>query len=148
MRVIVASDRQPRSKLKALDVALALTRGIYAAVYDAEDIPDLGQLRRAAQRFAAAPDRTFCVQARLALYNARQSWITRHFTLEYAALFQALLPALFRLGLAMPLSGTSNHFPRAFVGAEPRYPFSEDADLGIRLARRSPPFPAASTTSP
>ena len=64
--------------------------------------------------------------------------LTRQFALEYSALFDGLLPALRRLGTPLPLGGTSNHFPRhvleALGGWDP-YNVTEDADLGIRLAR-------------
>lgn len=53
-------------------------------------------------------------------------------------MFDGLLPALERLRLPIPLGGTSNHFRldilRA-VGAWDPYNVTEDADLGIRLAR-------------
>jgi cellulose synthase/poly-beta-1,6-N-acetylglucosamine synthase-like glycosyltransferase len=138
MRVIVVPDRQPRTKPRALATALGLTRGELVAVYDAEDIPAVNQLRAAAAAFAREPGRYACLQARLAIYNPRQSWITRHFTLEYAALFHALLPAIVRLGWPVPLSGTSNHFVRAVLDQCQWDPFNvtEDAELGIRLTRR------------
>jgi cellulose synthase/poly-beta-1,6-N-acetylglucosamine synthase-like glycosyltransferase len=58
---------------------------------------------------------------------------------EYSALFDAILPALARLGLPVPLGGTSNHFHRATlaaVGGWDPFNVTEDADLGFRLARR------------
>ena len=64
--------------------------------------------------------------------------LTRQFTVEYTALFDGILPALERLQLPVPLGGTSNHFPRAVldaVGGWDPYNVTEDADLGIRLAR-------------
>jgi cellulose synthase/poly-beta-1,6-N-acetylglucosamine synthase-like glycosyltransferase len=79
-----------------------------------------------------------CVQGRLALYNPRPGWIARQFMLEYAALFDGMLHALVRLGLPVPLGGTSNHFPRAALealGGWDAYNVTEDADLGIRIAR-------------
>ena len=64
--------------------------------------------------------------------------LARQFALEYAAQFDALLPALERLGLPIPLGGTSNHFRvdrlKAVGGWDP-YNVTEDADLGFRLAR-------------
>jgi cellulose synthase/poly-beta-1,6-N-acetylglucosamine synthase-like glycosyltransferase len=60
------------------------------------------------------------------------------FALDYALWFDYLLPGLDRLGIPMPLGGTSNHFRtaalRAIHGWDP-YNVTEDADLGIRLAR-------------
>lgn len=137
MRTIVVPDQQPRTKPKALNTALALTRGDIIAVFDAEDVPARDQLRNAAAKFAEHPKRYACLQARLAIYNPRQSWLSRHFALEYAALFHGILPALVRLGLPFPLSGTSNHFPRAVLEAAAWDPFNvtEDADLGVRLSR-------------
>jgi glycosyltransferase XagB len=81
---------------------------------------------------------TACFQASLKIYNDNASWLTRQFSLEYLALFDWILPALRRHGLPIPLGGTSNHFRReALLAAGAWDPFNvtEDADLGIRLAR-------------
>jgi glycosyltransferase XagB len=60
------------------------------------------------------------------------------FALDYSLWFDFLLPGLDRLGIPMPLGGTSNHFRvdalRAIHGWDP-FNVTEDADLGIRLAR-------------
>lgn len=60
------------------------------------------------------------------------------FALDYALWFDFLLPGLDRLKIPMPLGGTSNHFRvdalRAIHGWDP-FNVTEDADLGIRLAR-------------
>src|SRR5438045_1916908 len=59
------------------------------------------------------------------------------FTLGYELWFGFLLPGLSRLGVPMPLGGTSNHF-RTTVLREIRgwdtFNVTEDADLGVRLA--------------
>jgi len=108
------------------------------AVFDAEDIPSRDQLRIAAAAFADRKELYACYQARLGIYNPRQSWLSRQFTVEYATLFHAFLPALAQVGVPIPLSGTSNHFPRHWLERSAWDPFNvtEDADLGIRLARR------------
>ncbi|OZA95879.1 MAG: hypothetical protein B7X67_24920, partial [Rhizobiales bacterium 39-66-18] len=80
-----------------------------------------------------------CVQARLAIDNGGDSWISRQFALEYAAQFDVILPAVAAFGLPMPLGGTSNHFRRSVlegVGAWDPHNVTEDADLGLRLARK------------
>ena len=137
-RVIVVPDVQPRTKPKALNYALAQARGSFVVVYDAEDIPEPGQLRGALAVFARSGPELACLQARLNIDRPDASLLTRQFTLEYSALFDALLPALERLALPVPLGGTSNHF-RADVlrriGAWDPFNMTEDADLGIRLAR-------------
>jgi cellulose synthase/poly-beta-1,6-N-acetylglucosamine synthase-like glycosyltransferase len=60
------------------------------------------------------------------------------FALDYALWFDALLPGLDRLGVPMPLGGTSNHFRtevlRELGGWDP-FNVTEDADLGIRIAQ-------------
>ncbi len=138
MQIVIVPAGLPRTKPRALMYALQSANGEYVVVYDAEDAPEPDQLRKALQRFALPHRKIGCVQARLNVYNPRQSWLTRQFTFEYTALFDAILPALQRLSLPVPLGGTSNHFPRAVldeVGGWDPYNVTEDADLGIRLAR-------------
>ncbi|MFN0025225.1 MAG: glycosyltransferase family 2 protein [Parvularculaceae bacterium] len=79
------------------------------------------------------------MQARLNFYNADENWLTRLFTLEYCLWFDHLLPALDRLGAPVPLGGTSNIFRTDAlieVGGWDPHNVTEDADLGLRLARR------------
>jgi cellulose synthase/poly-beta-1,6-N-acetylglucosamine synthase-like glycosyltransferase len=137
-RIVHVPDCFPRTKPKALNYALAFARGDLVVVYDAEDRPQPSQLRLAADLFARAPTDVACLQARLNIYNPGESWFARQFTIEYSALFDAVLPALASLRLPIPLGGTSNHFRRAALldlqGWDP-FNVTEDADLGIRLAR-------------
>ncbi len=138
MTVLTVAEGLPKTKPRALNYALQFASGDIVAIFDAEDIPEPDQLRRAAAAFAAAGAGLACVQARLNIYNPGASVLTRQFTLEYAALFDAMLPVLDRLGLALPLGGTSNHFRREILieaGAWDPYNVTEDADLGFRLAR-------------
>jgi cellulose synthase/poly-beta-1,6-N-acetylglucosamine synthase-like glycosyltransferase len=137
MQVVIVPDGEPRTKPRALNFAFAQATGDYIVVYDAEDMPEADQLRRAICRLRAAPE-LGCVQARLNVYNSDDTWLARQFAIEYTALFDCLLPALERLRLPVPLGGTSNHFPRQVleeVGGWDPYNVTEDADLGIRLAR-------------
>ncbi len=138
VEIIAVPPVGPRTKPKALNYALAFARGDLLTIYDAEDIPHPGQLRAAAAAFAAADPRTVCLQAELAFYNPNENWLSRQFTAEYAWLFRRLLPALARLGLPLMLGGTSNHFRTDALrraGAWDAYNVTEDADLGLRLAR-------------
>jgi glycosyltransferase XagB len=77
MRVVVVPDAQPRTKPKAMNYALRFARGSFVAVYDAEDIPDPLQLRRAIAVFRSSSARLGCIQARLNIYNRRTSWFSR-----------------------------------------------------------------------
>lgn len=137
-RVLLIPDCQPRTKPKALNYALQFARGSFVVIYDAEDRPQPGQLKLAVETFHRAPASLGCAQARLNIYNPNQSWISRQFTIEYSVLFDAVLPTLERYGLPVPLGGTSNHFRREtleHVSAWDPFNVTEDADLGIRLAR-------------
>lgn len=140
--VIKVPPSKPRTKPKALMFGLPLTRGTYVTIYDAEDRPEPDQLRKAVAAFATGSldERASlgCVQAALNITNGRCNFLTRHFELEYMALFDVFLPALTRLDLPIPLGGTSNHFRRQALlhsGGWDPYNVTEDADLGIRLAR-------------
>ena len=135
--VIVAPLGKPQTKPRALNIALSSARGDLIVVYDAEDIPASNQLRLAASRFAADKDLD-CLQARLAIRNHGESWLSKLFAIEYAILFDVINPGLCALDLPIPLGGSSNHFrvrSLVGVGAWDEWNVTEDADLGVRLAR-------------
>ena len=128
----------PRTKPRACNYALHFARGEYTVIFDAEDRPEPDQLRKAVAAFEARPANVACLQARLNFYNAQENILTRLFALDYAVWYEVMLPALDRLGVPMPLGGTSNHFRtavlRALGGWDP-FNVTEDADLGIRIAQ-------------
>lgn len=136
--VILVPAGRPQTKPRALNYALAFCRGELLTIYDAEDIPESDQLLKAARRFAAAPPDLACLQAKLTFFNPEENWLARQFTAEYEVLFGLLLPALADHRLPLPLGGTSNHFRMAALrraGAWDPFNVTEDADLGLRLAR-------------
>jgi cellulose synthase/poly-beta-1,6-N-acetylglucosamine synthase-like glycosyltransferase len=136
--IVIAPEVGPRTKPKALNAALSLVRGSFLVVFDAEDRPEPDQLRLALEAFVAGDKRLACVQARLTIDNAADSWLSRLFAAEYAGLFDVFLPGLAAWRLPLPLGGSSNHFRTAVlrrVGAWDPYNVTEDADLGMRLAR-------------
>ena len=90
--IIIAPPIGPRTKPKALNVALPLARGSYTVVYDAEDAPEPDQLRRAVAAFAAADERLACLQASLTIDNTADNWLARMFTANYAGQFDVFLP--------------------------------------------------------
>ena len=136
VELIVVPPSQPRTKPKALNYALSFARGQLLTIYDAEDVPEPDQLKRAVLAFRKAPWDVVCLQARLNYFNWRENWLTRMFTLEYSLWFDWYLPGLEALGIPIPLGGTSNHFRaevvRAVGGWDP-FNVTEDADLGIRF---------------
>ena len=136
--VLTVPDGQPRTKPRALNYGLAFARGELVTIFDAEDIPQPAQLRRAAALFAVLPEDVACLQAQLAWYNADASFFTRQIAIEYAMHFDVVLPFMAQMGMPLPLGGTSNHFRMRALDAIGRWDphnVTEDADLGIRLAR-------------
>lgn len=137
-QTIVVPKALPQTKPKALNYAMAFVRGQFLVIYDAEDQPEPDQLRLAVAQFQAEDDSLACIQCRLAYYNYDENWLTRQFAIEYAMLFDMFLPVLARLGLPLPLGGTSNHFRVEALrraGGWDAHNVTEDADLGLRLAR-------------
>lgn len=138
MRAVLVPAGTIRTKPRALNFALDLAGGDIVGVYDAEDAPAPDQLRKVAAAFAAAPPDVACIQAVLDYYNPRKNWLSRCFTLEYALWFRLVLPGIERLGLPLPLGGTSLFLRRETLrslGGWDAHNVTEDADLGIRLAR-------------
>ncbi|HLY29632.1 MAG TPA: glycosyltransferase, partial [Ktedonobacterales bacterium] len=134
--IVVVPDGQPRTKPRACNYGLLRATGEYIVIYDAEDIPDPLQLKKAALMFADHGPNVACVQAKLNFYNPVQNLLTRWFTAEYSLWFDLTLPALQRIGTFIPLGGTSNHFRTAVlrrVGGWDPFNVTEDCDLGVRL---------------
>lgn len=138
-QVTVLPPGEPRTKPRALNAGLALARGALCTVYDAEDRPEPDQLRKAAAQFAVLPADYACLQARLAVDHPDETWITKLFALEYAALFDVVIPGLAAQQLPFGLGGTSNHFRIAHLraaGGWDAWNVTEDADIGMRLFRK------------
>ena len=136
--LVVPAEGQ-RTKPKACNYGLQLARGEYVVIFDAEDIPDPDQLKKALVVFRRSGPEVGCVQAQLSYYNRLQNVLTGWFSLEYAAWFDFFLPGLQALGLPIPLGGSSNHLPTHVVreiGAWDPSNVTEDADLGMRLLRQ------------
>lgn len=110
VEVVIVPASAPRTKPKALNAGLALARGEYVVIYDAEDRPHPQQLLAALAAFEDGGAELACVQAPLDVDNPNSSWIARQFAAEYAILFREVLPLLARFKLPMPLGGSSNHF--------------------------------------
>ncbi len=127
-----------KTKPRAMNYALPLCRGEIVGVYDAEDRPDPQQIRTVVQHLQEAGPEVACVQGFLDFYNTRANWLSRCFTIEYAIWFRVLLLGVQRLGIPIPLGGTTVFFRRHVleeIGAWDAHNVTEDADLGIRLAR-------------
>jgi glycosyltransferase involved in cell wall biosynthesis len=138
VRVVTVPPGAVRTKPRALNYALDFCRGEIIGTWDAEDAPDPDQIARVVARFANRPAEVACLQGVLDYYNHRTNWIARCFTIEYAAWFRVIMPGLERLGEPMPLGGTTFFVRRAAleaVGGWDAHNVTEDAELGVRLAR-------------
>ncbi len=136
--IVLVPAAEPRTKPKALNYGLFDARGEMVTIYDAEDIPDPLQLRRVVAALRRLPAGTACIQAKLDYHNESENLLTKWFTSEYNQWFGYTLPGLMRVGAPIPLGGTSNHVrldTLRDVGGWDPFNVTEDADLGIRLAR-------------
>jgi len=126
------------TKPRALNYALDFCNGTIIGVWDAEDWPEADQIEKVVSRFHSAPDDVVCLQGVLDYYNSRSTWLSRCFTIEYAIWWRIIMPGIARLGLVVPLGGTTLFFKRTILeelGGWDAHNVTEDADLGVRLAR-------------
>ncbi len=138
IRILIVPSGRLRTKPRALNYALDQCRGSIVGIYDAEDAPEADQLWRVAKQFATAPPDVACLQGALDFYNTRTNWLSRCFTVEYASWYRVVLPALVKLGLPIPLGGTTLFIRKHIllqIGGWDAHNVTEDADLGMRLAR-------------
>jgi glycosyltransferase XagB len=137
-QLVIVPDAMPRTKPKACNYGLHGAVGEIVTIYDAEDIPDPLQLRRAAAAFQQNPD-VHCIQAILRFdQRGSRNILTRWFTSEYDIWHGFMMPGLMTGKAPIPLGGTSNHIHRRTldeIGGWDAFNVTEDADLGIRLAR-------------
>jgi cellulose synthase/poly-beta-1,6-N-acetylglucosamine synthase-like glycosyltransferase len=136
VRKVVVPHSLPKTKPKACNYGLEFAKGEYTVIYDAEDIPDILQLKKAYLGFNKLSRKVVCLQAKLNYYNVNQNLLTRFFTAEYSLWFDVSLAGLQSLNTSIPLGGTSNHFRTVDIkllhGWDP-FNVAEDADLGMRL---------------
>ncbi len=138
VRTIKVPKGNVRTKPRAMNFALDFCRGSIIGVYDAEDAPHPDQIHTVVERFHNRGQDVACLQGILDFYNVRTNWLSRCFTVEYATWFRVFLPGLARLGFVVPLGGTTLFFRRNALerlGGWDAHNVTEDADLGIRLAR-------------
>jgi len=138
MRVVVVPHRELRTKPRAMNYAMNTARGSIIGIYDAEDAPEPDQIKKVVTRFHKVGPKVACLQGRLDYYNANANWMARCFTVEYASWFRVMLPGFARVGFPVPLGGTTVFMRRDVlerVGGWDAHNVTEDADLGMRLAR-------------
>ena len=107
-------------------------------IYDAEDRPEPDQLRRALRAFVAGGDDLPACRRGLPSTTPPTAGWRACSPPNMPGSSTCSCPALPPLRLPLPLGGSSNHFRTATlreVGGWDPYNVTEDADLGMRLAR-------------
>jgi glycosyltransferase XagB len=138
-KILAVPDSNPKTKPKACNYGLQYATGKYTTIYDAEDVPDPKQLKKAVLAFQKVDTRTICIQAKLNFYNPHQNLLTKIFTAEYSLWFDLVLTGLHSISAPIPLGGTSNHFLTANLRnlkGWDAFNVTEDCDLGMRLVKR------------
>lgn len=136
--IVVVPNSQPKTKPKACNYGLLKATGEYVVIYDAEDIPDPLQLKKAVLAFQKGGKEIMCIQAKLNFYNPHQNILSRMFTAEYSLWFDLVLTGLQSINAPIPLGGTSNHFRTANLiklNGWDSFNVTEDCDLGMRLVK-------------
>lgn len=139
VRVTIVPQSFPKTKPKACNYGLSQAKGEYLVIFDAEDVPDPLQLKKAFIGFQKVDKNVLCLQAKLNYYNPHQNLLTRFFTAEYSLWFAVTLTGLQSINTIIPLGGTSNHFRTndlKRINAWDPFNVTEDADLGMRLFKQ------------
>jgi cellulose synthase/poly-beta-1,6-N-acetylglucosamine synthase-like glycosyltransferase len=138
--ILIVPDADIKTKPRACNYGLYRARGEYVCIYDAEDEPDIDQLKKAIIAFSKVDDSYICLQGHLNFYNPKENLLARWFSLEYSFWFDYWLQGLDFVDAPLPLGGTSNHFKTKIIkqlGGWDPYNVTEDADLGIRISIRN-----------
>lgn len=136
---IIIPTAKVTTKPRACNYGLLRAKGELCVIYDAEDNPDPDQLKKAAIIFQRSSKDVVCLQSKLNFYNADENLLTKWFSIEYASWYEFYLQGLDWINAPIPLGGTSNHFRKKGLdelGRWDPYNVTEDADIGIRLARK------------
>jgi hypothetical protein len=91
---IYIPESHPQTKPKACNYGLKEARGEFLTIYDAEDMPEPDQLKKAYIAFQKSDDKVICFQSALNYFNRKDNLLTKLFTLEYSYWFDYMLPGL------------------------------------------------------
>jgi cellulose synthase/poly-beta-1,6-N-acetylglucosamine synthase-like glycosyltransferase len=136
---VIVPYAELKTKPRACNYGLKRARGEYVVIYDAEDLPDRDQLKKVVVAFQRLGSEYACVQCLLNFYNSRRNILTRWFSIEYSYYYDYYIQGLDKIDAPIPLGGTSNHFrlhSLRELGAWDPFNVTEDADLGMRIARK------------
>jgi cellulose synthase/poly-beta-1,6-N-acetylglucosamine synthase-like glycosyltransferase len=136
-KALLSPNVLPKTKPKALNVAFQKSKGDVVVIYDAETLPDVDQLKKAAWTLKTHPEVMY-LHTRLDHYNTDYNWITKNFNAEYSYYYDHFFPGVISLGVPVPISGHSIYFRRHIIESVhgwDSYNVAEDCDIGIRLYR-------------
>ncbi len=136
---VIIPNAELKTKPRACNYGLKRARGEFVVIYDAEDLPDRDQLKKTVLAFRRLGSDYACIQCLLNFYNPRKNVLTRWFSIEYSYYYDYYIQGLDKIGAPIPLGGTSNHFRMRTLrelGAWDPFNVTEDADLGMRIARK------------
>lgn len=111
--LVEVPDVGPRTKPKACNWAMQFVIGDRLVILDFEDRPEPRMLLKAvaALDYHRSLDPAIaCVQGMLQFWNPRHGTVNVFYWAEYVVNFRWMMTGLARLGLILPLGGTSNHF--------------------------------------
>jgi cellulose synthase/poly-beta-1,6-N-acetylglucosamine synthase-like glycosyltransferase len=135
---LVSPDVKPKTKPKALNVALRETKGDLLVIFDAETLPDPDQFLKVVSAFRNDPTLDY-IHCRIDVYNSDMNAITKLYAAEFAFFYNFFLPGLATVHSPTPISGHSVYFRREQlikVGGWDAYNLAEDCDIGIRMFRK------------
>ena len=130
---------EPRTKPKACNVASLFADcndNDVVVIFDAEDKPDENQLLMAVNEFKQN-ENIKILQGCLSFYNYDQNLLTQLFNIEYSVWFKIILKCFYKLGVTIPLGGTSNHIKFSFLeqcNFWDAYNVTEDLELSTTTA--------------
>jgi cellulose synthase/poly-beta-1,6-N-acetylglucosamine synthase-like glycosyltransferase len=133
---VIVPHGKIKTKPNACNYGLKTATGEFLTIYDAEDIPEPSQLKKAVYKFNSLPKEYVCLQARLNWFNCKENILTRLFCIEYATWFDFFIKGVAKIDSIFPLGGTSNHFKTSVLKKLNGWDaenVTEDAELGIRL---------------
>lgn len=131
----IPEEKSGRGKGAALNEGLKLCRGEVLAVYDADNLPETGALKRLVQALEAEPNLA-AVSGKFRAYNRHRNFLTRLINIESIA-FQWIIQAgrYFFLKVAF-LPGTNYVIRREVLerlGGWEETALTEDAELTLRI---------------
>lgn len=133
--LIILPDEENKTKGRALNIGLIISRGEYLTVFDAEDIPSPEQLLCVLYRFNNLSEKYISIQCNLSFYN-KVNWISNFMNSEYNYVFKKRNVITSNLLGFIFLGGTSNHFKVEKLiecGGWEASNVTEDAELAINI---------------